>query len=409
MNSSIPNRGRCGRFASAMRNAGRAFPAAVLAAVLSAGPALAVRPDTGQPPSGHPGAQGYSEHVGKRHLRKMMAEDLLEKGEQMRLDRLALNGEASGQVVRRLNARLSAGRGEVRVRSVQTDSKGNRHIRVHQYHRGYPVVGADAVIHVNAANEVYAVGGKLAQGLAPDAAPRLNADEARARAMAVVGRKAGARERQAPRLVIFDGVLAYETTVEEPGNPPQMWKTYVDASTGILLFRENRIIHAAPVGGAAHDVTGSVLAGEGGAAATISGWRDVNNFYFLRNNANLWGVYDQDVLDWSQNTTGNWGTADRAAVSLARNMELIQRYVSQVSLRNSYDDAGAFATAYVHEGTDYVNAYWDGFGFHFGDGDGITAGPLTVLDISAHEYGHAITQYTSNLTYSYESGALNES
>jgi bacillolysin len=46
---------------------------------------------------------------------------------------------------------------------------------------------------------------------------------------------------------------------------------------------------------------------------------------------------------------------------------------------------------------------------HFGDGDNIEAGPLPTLDIVAHEYGHAITEYTSGLAYDYESGALDES
>ena len=31
-----------------------------------------------------------------------------------------------------------------------------------------------------------------------------------------------------------------------------------------------------------------------------------------------------------------------------------------------------------------------------------------MLDIAAHEYGHALTQYTSDLVYAYEPGALNE-
>ena len=56
-------------------------------------------------------------------------------------------------------------------------------------------------------------------------------------------------------------------------------------------------------------------------------------------------------------------------------MELTQQYVSTVLDRNSYDDAGAFANLYVHEGTNYVNAYWDGSGLHFGDGDGVDAAP----------------------------------
>ena len=56
----------------------------------------------------------------------------------------------------------------------------------------------------------------------------------------------------------------------------------------------------------------------------------------------------------------------------------------------------------------YVNAFWDGQRLTFGDGDGASSNYLGVLDIAAHELGHAVTDYEANLTYSYESGALNE-
>ena len=45
----------------------------------------------------------------------------------------------------------------------------------------------------------------------------------------------------------------------------------------------------------------------------------------------------------------------------------------------------------------------------YGDGDGSTFSPLTELDICAHELSHGVTGNSSNLIYSYESGALNES
>jgi Zn-dependent metalloprotease len=45
----------------------------------------------------------------------------------------------------------------------------------------------------------------------------------------------------------------------------------------------------------------------------------------------------------------------------------------------------------------------------YGDGDGTTWGPLTSLDIGAHEIGHGITEFAGGLIYQGESGALNES
>ena len=45
----------------------------------------------------------------------------------------------------------------------------------------------------------------------------------------------------------------------------------------------------------------------------------------------------------------------------------------------------------------------------YGDGDGANSGSLTTLDIGGHELTHGVTHYEANLTYSGESGGLNES
>ena len=53
------------------------------------------------------------------------------------------------------------------------------------------------------------------------------------------------------------------------------------------------------------------------------------------------------------------------------------------------------------------NAYWDGKQMAFGDG-GKTFYPLTSLGVAAHEISHGFTQQHSNLTYSGQSGGMNE-
>ena len=45
----------------------------------------------------------------------------------------------------------------------------------------------------------------------------------------------------------------------------------------------------------------------------------------------------------------------------------------------------------------------------YGDGDGTSFGPLTSLDVAGHEMSHGVTENTASLTYSGESGGLNES
>jgi len=78
--------------------------------------------------------------------------------------------------------------------------------------------------------------------------------------------------------------------------------------------------------------------------------------------------------------------------------------------RDSYDGKGASVVATVHYQQDYDNAFWDGNQLVFGDGDGTVFGRFTKpVDVLGHELTHAVTQYTANLTYEGQSGALNES
>lgn len=78
--------------------------------------------------------------------------------------------------------------------------------------------------------------------------------------------------------------------------------------------------------------------------------------------------------------------------------------------RSSYDNAGATVVASVHYESDYDNAFWDGTQLVFGDGDGKVFGRFTTpIDVLGHELSHAVTQYTADLTYQGQPGALNES
>ena len=78
--------------------------------------------------------------------------------------------------------------------------------------------------------------------------------------------------------------------------------------------------------------------------------------------------------------------------------------------RDSIDDDGLPLDATVHYGRDYDNAFWDGERMVFGDGDGEIFNRFTVsLSVIAHELTHGVTQYTANLVYQGQSGALNES
>ncbi|MEK6750941.1 MAG: M4 family metallopeptidase, partial [Chloroflexota bacterium] len=79
-------------------------------------------------------------------------------------------------------------------------------------------------------------------------------------------------------------------------------------------------------------------------------------------------------------------------------------FFSTYHSRDSIDNAGMSLISTVHYDTAYCNAFWDGFQMTYGDGC-----TIVVDDVVAHEMTHGVTEYESNLVYSYQSGAINES
>lgn len=78
--------------------------------------------------------------------------------------------------------------------------------------------------------------------------------------------------------------------------------------------------------------------------------------------------------------------------------------------RNSIDDHGLRLDASVHYDEKFDNAFWDGRQMIFGDGDGVLfVGFTKAIDVIGHELTHGVTQYTANLEYHTQAGALNES
>ncbi|MFG3228605.1 M4 family metallopeptidase [Kitasatospora sp. NPDC048194] len=78
--------------------------------------------------------------------------------------------------------------------------------------------------------------------------------------------------------------------------------------------------------------------------------------------------------------------------------------------RDSIDGRGLRLDASVHYGHDYDNAFWNGRRMVFGDGDGEVFGDFTAcVDVIGHELTHGVTQFTANLEYRDQPGALNES
>jgi hypothetical protein len=107
---------------------------------------------------------------------------------------------------------------------------------------------------------------------------------------------------------------------------------------------------------------------------------------------------------------GDADTGDAATDEAYAGLGATHAFWLEVFDRVSIDGAGLPLDATVHYGQDYDNAYWDGSRMVFGDGDDEVFRRFTIaLDVIGHELAHGVTQYTADLTYQGQSGALNES
>jgi len=110
-----------------------------------------------------------------------------------------------------------------------------------------------------------------------------------------------------------------------------------------------------------------------------------------------------------ERTEGQGATSDNDVNEAYDNSGVCYNYYYTTFGRDSYNNKGASLLSTVHYGVDYNNAFWNGEQMVYGDGDGVQfsnfAGDLTVV---CHELTHAVVEYTANLVYQDEPGALNE-
>lgn len=185
---------------------------------------------------------------------------------------------------------------------------------------------------------------------------------------------------------------------------------FVDAKSGKILAEQSLLCNA--------DVTATAVTKYSG-NKTMTTDNFGTNLYRMRETGRGNGVETYDLnngtsygaaVDFTNSTT-SWTTTgvDQGATDAHWGAEMTYDYLWFAHNRNSIDNAGFKLLSYVHYSNSYNNAFWDGTRMTYGDGNGSTFTILTALDVCGHEVAHGLTSNTSNLIYSYESGALNES
>jgi Zn-dependent metalloprotease len=85
-------------------------------------------------------------------------------------------------------------------------------------------------------------------------------------------------------------------------------------------------------------------------------------------------------------------------------------YYKTVHNRDSIDHNGMTVNVNVNFDVAFMNAFWDGVRLVLGNGDGkIFVDFAASPDVLGHELSHGVVQFTANLQYKGQSGALNES
>ena len=312
------------------------------------------------------------------------------------------------------------------VRDVLLDADGTEHVRYSRSYRGLPVLGGDLVVHSDAKGALTGVSKTQRAALALSTTPATSAAQARAAAVAAFPGTVGS---------VSEPVLAVTTRTAAPqlvwtvvvsgtdaaGGPSEL-RQVLSAADASLLEAVQGIETAKPGGGTTTGTdaaaTGSTLyVGSVPLRSTVS-----SGTYSLRDltrggqtTSDLGGRTSGTgtIVTSTTSTFGNGTTSDRATVAAdaAYGVAETWDYYKAAFGRNGIADDGKGAPSRVHYGRSYNNAFWSEscFCMTFGDGDGVRFNPLVSLDVAGHEMTHGVTSRTANLTYSGESGGLNES
>ncbi len=200
--------------------------------------------------------------------------------------------------------------------------------------------------------------------------------------------------------------LAYKVDVYAK-QPLSRADYFIDAKNGNYLGKKDKIFYS--------DVTGTATTAYSGSQTIHSDLVSANNYRlrdYTKGNGiiTLHGESAQRGADYTS-TSSNWTLTGTNIAALDAHYGVSQTYAFyQASFsRNSYNGTGGALYSYVNDPTYTDNAFWDGSAMNFNKRSTGAPGGVTGIDVTGHELTHGVTQTTSGLNYSGESGAMNES
>jgi Zn-dependent metalloprotease len=341
------------------------------------------------------------------------------------------------------------------MRTIQKDNDLDQtHTRFDKMYNGVKVWGGDLVIHSGADGEVLGLTTNHKQSVRLNVNPTLGVTEALAVVhqnlnpmgpysveptselviypMTVEMRRPGKtrvvdQELNAEDVVrtVLRNTLAYHVHVELENNQDgiRQMDYMVDAHTGSVLKSWNTL-HTTAATGTGNSQYNGVINIDTNTTATGFEMRDMTrgtggNFVTNSNHAadtstaqgtiytnttNTWG----DGLNYVEGSSTTAANGQTAAVDAMFGMAKSWDYYKLVLGRNGIDGTGRGTYSRVHVSNSYDNAFWSDTCFCMTYGDGASFTTLTSIDVAGHELSHGVCATTANLTYSGESGGLNE-
>jgi Zn-dependent metalloprotease len=266
------------------------------------------------------------------------------------------------------------------------DQYGGSHAIYQQVYNGVPVFAGELRAHQNAQGQLTAVNGTFVPDINVNTIPALSAEDAASRAIADV----------LANLPKDDNLTGASLSISAAD-------LSVQANT-LYVYRD----------GLLQDVAGpNLLAYE----VVVTDGAGVREFVYI--NAHSGKIVNRysathDALFrrlFEMNTTNQvWQEGDPFPGSLNQDQQNIVNFSGNSYYfflnafgRDSYDGAGAEMRSVNNDPRIACpNANWNGITTNYCNG-------VTSDDVVAHEWGHAYTQYTHNLIYQWQPGALNES
>jgi Zn-dependent metalloprotease len=335
-----------------------------------------------------------------------------------------------------------------RVRSVHDDDLGQTHVRFNQTFQGVRVWEGESILHLDAEGSELGRTIAVMNGIRVNTMPSLEATEILGIVHQDQNPTEGYAHAPSVELVVFPHVmeaprlglrqkdgqnsasdfvrettgytLAYHVHTEiESENETAHTDYILDAHTGGILQKWSTLHTTAAVGTGKSQYSGTVSLNTNSTATGFE-FRDMTRGtggnYVLNLNKktsggsiytdadNTWG----DGLNYATSSTTTSANGQTAAVDAGYGAQKTWDYYKLVHGRNGIDGAGRATYSRVHYSRTYDNAFWSDTCFCMTYGDGSSFKVLTALDVAGHEMSHGVCSRTANLTYSGESGGLNE-